>query len=304
LAANLSRLSQEMARSGTTTFEAKSGYGLTVGLESRSVRLARAVTDEVTFLGAHVVPDEYAGDRDAYLAEVTGHMLASCLPFSSWIDVFCEQGAFSPAESLEVLRAGIAVGLGARIHANQLRAGAGVRIGVEVGAASVDHCTHLSATDIRLLSEVTPRGSALDPRSATTPADPSGGTVATLLPGAEFATRSPYPDARALISAGAAVALATDCNPGSSYTTSMSLCVALAVREMRMTPAEAVWAATAGGAVALRRSDLGTVRVGGRADLVVLAATSHAHLAYRPGVDLIWRVWRGGQLVHQGVQDD
>jgi imidazolonepropionase len=128
---------------------------------------------------------------------------------------------------------------------------------------------------------------------------PHRDTVATLLPGAEFATRSPYPDARALLDAGVTVALATDCNPGSSYTTSMALCVALAVREMRMTPAEAVWAATAGGAKALRRTDIGHLGVGARADLVVLSAPSAVYLAYRPGVPLVKGVVRNGDLAWQ-----
>jgi imidazolonepropionase len=124
-------------------------------------------------------------------------------------------------------------------------------------------------------------------------------TVATLLPGAEFSTRSPYPDARRLIDAGVTVALATDCNPGSSYTTSMPFCIAVAVREMRMTPAEAIRAATRGGAAALRREDIGRIEVGGRADLVVLDAPDPVHLAYRPGVDLIHQVWRSGALARK-----
>lgn len=277
LLANAARLVGELLRSGTTTFEIKSGYGLTVADEARSVRLARELTGEVTFLGAHVVPEEFAGDRRAYVDLVCGAMLAACAPFARWVDVFCETGAFDAEESREILAAGIAQGLVARVHANQLRHGPGVRIAVEAGAASADHCTHLSDADVALLAD--------------------SATVATLLPGAEFSTRSPYPDARRLLDAGVSVALATDCNPGTSFTTSMPFCIALAVREMRMTVDEAVWSATAGGARALRREDVGRIRVGAAADLVLLKAPSYVHLAYRPGVDLVDRVWRRGEEV-------
>ncbi len=273
LGANLARLAAELHAAGVTTFECKSGYGLDVATEQRSVRLAAEQTSEVSFLGAHVVP---AGvDRGDYLDLVCGPMLDACAPHARWVDVFCEQGAFDVAESRAVLRAGMAAGLQPRLHANQLTAGGGVALAVELDAASADHCTHLSAADIDALA-----GSS---------------TVATLLPLVEFSTRSPYPDARGLLDAGATVALATDCNPGSGYSTSMPLAIALAVREMRMTPAEAVRAATAGGAQALRRDDIGRLAVGLRADLVVLDAPSYLHLAYRPGVPLISGVWIGGK---------
>jgi len=282
LRSNVARLTSELVRSGSTTFEIKSGYGLTVDDEARSLAIAAGFTDERTFLGAHVVPAEYGGDRAAYLELVTGPMLQACAEQARWVDVFCDRGAFDGDESRHVLTAGMAHGLTAKVHANQLQEGPGVRLAVELGAASADHCTHLSKADIAALAD-----------SATLP-EP---TVATLLPGAEFSTRSPYPDARALIDAGVLVALATDCNPGTSFTTSMPLCIALAVREMHMTVAEAVWAATVGGATALRREDVGRIRVGGPADLVLLDAPSYIHLAYRPGVDLVARVWRGGQPV-------
>jgi imidazolonepropionase len=266
----LRTLVAEMRSQGTTTVEIKSGYGLTVEEEARALRLAAEVTAETTFLGAHVVPTEYAGRPDEFVALVTGPMLAACAPSARWIDVFCEPAsphAFDGDRARTVLEAGRAAGLGLRVHANQLSAGPGVRLAVELGAASADHCTHLSDADVDALA--------------------GGSTVATLLPGVEFSTRSPYPDARRLLAAGVTVALATDCNPGSCFTSSMAFCIALAVREMRMTPAEALWCATAGGAAALRRPDVGHLAPGARADLAVLDAPSFRHLAYRPGVPLV-----------------
>jgi imidazolonepropionase len=277
LAANLGKLAAEMAAQGTTTFECKSGYGLTIADEVRSVRLAAEVTSEVTYLGAHVVPEEFVSDPAGYVDLVTGPMLAACTPHAKWVDVFCEKGAFGADAARAVLTAGRAAGLAGRIHANQLGPGPGVQVGVECGAASADHCTFLSDADVDVLA--------------------ASGTVATLLPGVEFSTRQPYPDARRLLGAGVTVAIATDCNPGSCFTTSMPFCVALAVREMRMTTQEAVWAATAGGARALRRDDIGHLGVGARADLVLLAGPSHAYLAYRPGVPQVDAVWQDGQAV-------
>lgn len=279
LRSNLTRLHAEFLRSGITTFEAKSGYGLTVADEARSLRIASEQTAETTFLGAHVIPQEFESDPAGYVALVIGPMLQACAPYSRWIDVFCDRGAFDGEQARAILQAGAQQGLGLRIHANQLQPGPGVQIAVELGAASADHCTHLSAADIDALA--------------------SSDTVATLVPGAEFSTRSPYPNARTLIDAGADVALATDCNPGSSYTTSMAFCIAIAVREMQMTPAEAVRSATLHGAKALRRDDVGHLRPGASADFIVLDAPSAIHLAYRPGVDCIDRVYRQGTLVHE-----
>ena len=278
LRANLTGLAAEMLAQGTTTFECKSGYGLTVADESRSLALAAEVTPEVTYLGAHVVPPEFAGDPAGYVDLVCGEMLAACAPHAKWVDVFCERGAFGADQARAVLLAGESAGLEPRIHANQLGPGPGVQVAVEAGAASADHCTFLSGADVDALAS-------------------SGGTVATLLPGVEFSTRSPYPDARRLLDAGVTVAIASDCNPGSCFTSSMPLCVALAVREMRLTTTEAVWAATGGGAHALRRTDIGHLGIGARADLIMLNAPSHAYLAYRPGVPLIAGVWRSGQRV-------
>ncbi|HEU5417122.1 MAG TPA: imidazolonepropionase [Streptosporangiaceae bacterium] len=277
LRANLARLSAEMLAQGTTTFECKSGYGLTVADEARSVAVAAEFTPEVTYLGAHVVAPEFAEDPARYVDLVCGPMLAACAPHARWVDVFCERGAFGADEARAVLAAGQAAGLLPRMHANQLGPGPGIQVAVAAGAASADHCTYADDADVAALA--------------------ASDTVATLLPGVEFSTRQPYPDARRLLAAGVTVAIATDCNPGSCFTSSMPLCIALAVREMRMTTQEAVWAATAGGARALRRADIGHLSPGARADVVMLAAPSHAYLAYRPGVPLVAAVWRQGARV-------
>jgi len=270
-------LTAEMRSSGTTTYEIKSGYGLTVHDERRCLQLACQFTTETTFLGGHVVAPEFAGDPGGYVDLVCGDMLTACSPYARWIDVFCEDGAFDADAARAILRAGARTGLGGRVHANQLRPGPGVQLACEMDAASADHCTHLTGADVDALA--------------------AANTVATLLPGAEFSTRSPYPDARRLLDAGVPVALATDCNPGTSYTTSMPFCIAVAVREMGMTPAEAVHAATVGGAAALRRTDIGHISPGARADLVALDAPTPAHLAYRPGVGLTSAVWKDGLRV-------
>ncbi|MFG1795994.1 imidazolonepropionase [Nocardia sp. NPDC049149] len=281
LAANLARHLTEAQRQGTTCVETKTGYGLTVADELRSARLAASVADEVTFLGAHLVP---AGmDADAYVDLVCGEMLDAVAPHVRWADVFCETGAFDEAQSEKVLRAAQARGLGLRVHGNQLGAGAGVQLAVRHGAASVDHCTYLSDNDIEALA--------------------SSDTVATVLPACDLSTRQRLAPARALLDAGATVALATNANPGSSYTTSMAFCVATAVLQMGLSVAEAVYAATAGGARALRRDDVGIVGVGARADLQVLDAPSVTHLAYRPGVPLTFAVWRLGRPVRPPVFD-
>ena len=277
LAANLARLVDEMRRQGTTTVEVKSGYGLSVVDEARSLAIARQATPETTFLGAHVVPPEHAADPAAYVDLVTGPMLEACAPHAKWVDVFCERGAFDEDQARTILAAGAAAGLAGRLHANQLGPGPGVRLACELGLAAVDHCTYLSETDVQALVD--------------------SGTTATLLPGVEFSTRSPYPDARRLLDAGAHVAIATDCNPGSCFTSSMPLCVALAVREMGMSPSEALAAATTGGARALARTDVGHLGVGASADLAVLDAPTYLHLAYRPGVPLVRETYVRGRRV-------
>ncbi|MEU2359073.1 imidazolonepropionase [Streptomyces sp. SID5770] len=277
LSANVARYLREALAQGTTTFETKSGYGLTVEDEARALRIAAEHTDEVTYLGAHIVSPDYADDPAAYVDLVTGEMLDACAPYARWVDVFCEKGAFDGDQARAILTAGRAKGLHPRIHANQLSYGPGVRLAVELDAASADHCTHLTDADVDALA--------------------SGNTVATLLPGAEFSTRAEWPDARRLLDAGVTVALSTDCNPGSSFTSSVPFCIALAVRDMGMTPDEALWSATAGGAAALRRTDIGRLTPGTRADLTLLNAPSHVHLSYRPGVPLVAGVWRRGVRV-------
>jgi imidazolonepropionase len=269
------RLADEALRSGTTTLEVKSGYGLTVEDEVRCLQVAALVTSHRTFLGAHVVPE---GSSPAeYVALVAGPMLDAVAPVATGIDAFCEEGAFDVDQCREVLTAGVARGLDVHVHANQLQLGGGVQLAAELGAASADHCTHLSDADIAALHEAA--------------------VTAVLVPAAEFSTRSAYAPARRLVDAGVTVALATDCNPGTSYTTSMPFVIALACRELGLTPLEAVLAATLGGAKALRQKDIGHLRVGARADLVVLAAPSPAYLAYRPGVDLVRHVIKAGKVV-------
>jgi imidazolonepropionase len=275
LTSRAEQLAAEALRSGTTTLEVKSGYGLTVEDELRCLEVAAGVTPHRTFLGAHVVPE--GADAASYVDLVRGPMLDAVVGVATGVDAFCEEGAFDVDQCRAVLSAGAARGLDVHVHANQLRAGPGARLAAELGAASADHCTHLTSSDVAALRD----------------AD----VVAVLVPAAEFSTASPYALARTLLDAGVTVALATDCNPGTSYTTSMPFVVALACRELGMTPLEAVRAATLGGARALRQADIGHVRVGARADLVVLDAPSPTYLAYRPGVDLVRSVVRAGEVV-------
>lgn len=275
LTSHVARLVAEMRAQGTTSVEIKSGYGLSVHDEARSLAVARQFTEDTTFLGAHVVPDGTTPEE--YVDLVTGPMLAAAAPHARWIDVFCEDGAFDVDQARTVLAAGSDSGLRGRLHANQLTYGGGVRLACELGLVAVDHCTFLSDADVSALA--------------------SSGTIATLLPGVEFSTRQPYPDARGLLDAGVRIALASDCNPGSCFTSSMALCIALAVREMRMSPAEALHAATVMGAAALDRDDVGVLAPGRVADLVLLDAPSYVHLAYRPGVPLVAGVWQSGRPV-------
>ncbi|SDZ40793.1 imidazolonepropionase [Herbiconiux ginsengi] len=278
LGANAARLRREAERQGTTFVEAKTGYGLDVASERASALAAAEVADVVTFLGAHLVPPGI--DRRDYLDLVTGPMLAAVAPFAQYVDVFCEEGAFDVEESREVLLAGRRAGLGLRVHGNQLGHSGGVRLAVDLAAASVDHCNHLDAADIAALAD--------------------SSTVATFLPACDLSTREPFGPARELLDAGGRIAIATNCNPGTSYTTSMAFCVATAVLQMHLTVEEAVFAATRGAARSVGRDDLGVVRVGAPADLQALEAPSVVHLAYRPGVPLTAAVWRAGALVAGG----
>jgi imidazolonepropionase len=267
---NARRLLEEGRAQGTGTVETKTGYELTRDGELRQTKLASTLqsegfVDAVTLLAAHVRPPEMGVDE--YIHVIINDIIPAADGQAQWIDAFCEQGAFDLEQCRAVLEAGAAAGMGVRIHANQLSNMGAVQLAVELDAASADHCTHLSDADINALG--------------------NSSTVATLLPASDFSTRSPYPAARRLLDAGATVALATNCNPGSSYTTSMPFVIALAVRELGMTCAEALWSATAGGAQALRRTDVGNLRVGSRARYGVLDAPSYEHLAYRPGVPLI-----------------
>ena len=277
LATRAHRLAAEALRSGTTTLEVKSGYGLTIADELRCLGVAKELTQHATFLGAHVVPEEWHHDPDGYVALVAGEMLDAVSGVATAVDVFCERGAFTAEQARTVLEAGRSRGLDLHVHANQLGTGQGVSLAAELGAASADHCTHLTDRDVDDLRD--------------------SGVVAVLVPAAEFSTRSQYAPARRLLDAGVTVALASDCNPGTSFTTSLPFVIALACREQSLLPMEALNAATAGGAAALRRHDIGHLRVGARADLVVLAAPTPVYLAYRPGVDLVAHVVRGGEVV-------
>ena len=277
LRSNCASLVSEFHVGGITTFEIKSGYGLDVESEARSLRIAQEFTPETTFLGAHVIPYEFSEDPDAYVDLVCGEMLTAALPYSRWIDVFCDRGAFSPDQARKILQAGARAGLLVKLHANQIESIGGIDVACELGAISVDHLTHTSDSDLTALA--------------------NAGIVATLLPGVEFSTRSPYPDARRFFDAGVEVALATDCNPGSSFTTSMQFVIALAVREMHMSVNQAIRAATLGGAHALARTDIAVLSPGMKADFIVLSAPSIDFLAYRPGVPQIAHTFLAGKAL-------
>ncbi len=260
---NTKKIIDQARQAGTTTIEIKSGYGLDLETEVRLLKIAKEFTEETTFLGAHVVPKEMANSRADYIELVKNQMLDACLPYAKWIDVFCDKTAFSVEEAREILKAGIAKGLMGRIHGNQLGDTGGADLAAELKLASVDHCTHISDQTLEALAE--------------------NSVVATLLPGAEFFTKSPYPDGKRFLEAGVTVALASDCNPGSSYISAMPVVLSLAVREMNLTPAQALYAATMGGAKALKRDDIGNLTVGARADFVIWDAPSHLHIPYRMG---------------------
>lgn len=297
LAANLRRLIGEGRRGGTTTFETKTGYGLTVEDESRSARIAVTSADAVTFLGAHLVPA--GADPAEYLELVTGPMLDAVAPYVSAVDVFCETGAFDGEASARVLRAAAAKGLATRVHGNQLGHGPGAQLAVEHGALSVDHLAFLTDEDVDALAE---SWAGWDGGMG------ERGTVATVLPACDLSTRMPLAPAKRLAEAGAILAIASNCNPGTSYTNSMNFCVATAVLQMGLTVQQAVRAATLGGAIALAmhedgwidplgvaRPRVGVIAPGAQADLQMLDAPSVTHLAYRPGMPLTAAVWKAGE---------
>lgn len=279
----------EAAAGGTTYLETKTGYGLDVNEEARHARIASTIVDQVTYLGAHLVPP--GADPEEYTDLVCGDMLSAVRPYVKWADVFCERGAFTEEQSRRVLSACRDAGLGLRVHGNQLGTGPGVKLAVEFGAASVDHVNYLDDADVEALAGT---WSGWNAETRTSEA----GTVATCLPACDLSTRQPLADGRRLIDAGVQIALASNCNPGTSYTSSMAFCVSTAVLQMHLSLNEALHAATMGGALALGVQDhVGSVEVGKRADLQLLNAPSAAHLAYRPGMPLTGAVWRAGERV-------
>lgn len=268
----------EMARGGTTCVETKTGYGLTQPDEVRSVQAAvLAGVDAVTFLGAHAVPDEFTGETDDYVDLVCGPMLDAVADQVQFVDVFCEDGAFNDSQARRVLAAAERHQLRTKVHGNQLGTGSGVQLAVSARAISVDHCTHLQQADIDALA--------------------SSSTIATLLPITDLSTRQPAARGRDLVDAGVQIAIASNCNPGSGYSSSMALAVALGVLQCGLSVGEAVAAATLGGAKALGRTDVGMIAVGRRADLHVIDAPGPEYLAYRVGVPLTSAVWRSGVRV-------
>ena len=277
LEANLVHLLEQAQRQGTTTFEIKSGYGLTLPDEIQALDIINRHTEESTLIAAHVVPPEFKDEPERYVDLVIDEIIPAAEGKAKWIDVFCETGAFSEDQTRRIIEAGKAVGMKPRLHANQLTEGGALKLGAELGCVSVDHATFASDEDLEILAEA--------------------GTVVTLLPSIEFSTRQPYPDVRRYVDAGVSLAVATDCNPGSGFSNSMPFVIAIGVRDMHFTVEQAVWAATAGGANALQRTDVGHLGAGARADLAILDAPSYRHLAYRPGVQLVERVYSGGELI-------
>ena len=272
---NAQRLLDEALSFGTTTVEIKSGYGLNESDEARSIEIASQFTSETTLLAAHVIPQEFKADVDGYVNLIVNTIIPATK--AKWIDVFCDTGAFTEDQSRRILEAGIAQGLIPRIHANQLQRTNAVQLAIELGAASADHLSNSTDADIRALA--------------------ASSTVATLLPGAEFSTQHEGKLGRKFLDAGANVAIASDCNPGSSYTTSMPFCIAAAVSLMGFNVEEALFAATLGGAKALRRTDIGKIAPGFRADMALLNSDSYIHLAYRPGLNLISQTYKSGSAV-------
>ncbi len=281
LVATTRRRLERMLATGTTTIEIKSGYGLDASTESRLLEAAARAAEELpltirrTFLGAHAVPPEYKDDRAGFVDYLIEEMLPACAPHADFCDVFVEAGAFEVDDARRILVAGQEVGLGSRVHAEQLDHTGGAALAAEMGAVSADHLDHATQADAELLA--------------------SAGTAAVLVPGASFQLRQAQAPGPMLWSSGVTVALATDCNPGTSFIESMSFVVALGVVQMGLSPDQALWAATRGGALSLKLDDRGLLAEGKKADLVVLEAPSYHHLAYRPASDLIAAVVAGGR---------
>jgi imidazolonepropionase len=272
-----------MIRGGTTTIEIKSGYGLDLETELRLLRVARRIGEELpvtvrtTFLGAHSVPPEYKSDRDGYVELVIKEMLPAVVGLADFCDVFVEDGVFSVDEARTIFEAGKALGLPARVHAEQLSHLGGVALAADLGAASADHLDHVTPDDASALAEA--------------------GVTSVLVPGAAYTLGTPQPSGRMLWDAGCTVALATDCNLGTSYFETMGLVISLGVTQMGLTVDEAIWAATRGGALSLGLEGHGLVKEGSPADLVILDAPSPAHIPYRPASNLVQTVIKDGSVV-------
>ncbi len=268
---------------GTTTVEIKSGYGLETEAEINQLEVAAAIDDELaidvvpTFLGAHVIPKEFIGDRAGYIRLVIDEMLPAAAPLAKYCDVFCDEGAFTVDEAREILAAASEHGLRARMHANQLGHSGGAALAAELGAVTADHLDNITSDDVAALK--------------------AAGTVAVLLPTVSLSLRLPAPPARRLWDAGVPVAIATDCNPGTSYVENMQLVIAIASLEAALSPEEAVWAATRGGAMAIEAEDKGVIKPGAVADFAVLEADSYVEIPYRPGTDLVRIVIKNGKVV-------
>ncbi len=286
-AANLAELAlasrrrvERMLANGTTTVEIKTGYGLDTATELKMLDAIDAIDSSLpidvvrTFLGAHVVAPEFRSDRTAYVDLVAGGMLDAVASRVDFIDVFCDHVAFSVEETRRIIEAGERAGLGIRLHVDQLSRSGGAALAASVGALAADHLDHATDADLHALGEA--------------------GTVAVLLPGVSLTMQEAPPDGRRFIDAGLTVAVATDCNPGTSWVETMPFIIALAATTSGFTPQEALWSATAGGAAALGLDDRGVIREGKLGDLVMLGAPSYEHLVYRPDGDLVRRVIKRG----------
>ena len=274
-----------MIRGGTTTIEVKSGYGLDLDTELKLLRVARRLGEELpvtivtTFLGAHSVAPEYAEDREGYVEHLISDMLPVVADLADYCDVFVEDGVFSVEEARRILEAARPFGMEPRVHAEQLSHLGGARLAAELGATSADHLDHVDEEDARALAQ--------------------SGVSAVLVPGASYTLRSPQAPGPMLLEAGCSVALATDCNPGTSFFESMALVISLAVVQMGLTVEQAIRAATWGGAESLGLQDRGRISPGDKADLVILDAPDPAHIPYRPGSQLVLGTIQDGRWVHR-----